>query len=95
MRPSDKILYQHYDLGLDAQEFLNSRLGQALQREAQGQIDAAMDVLLDIDADIEAIKQAQHKAIMAKTAMVWLLEFVGRGELAAETAKELDAEEMR
>lgn len=90
----DEILFSDYELGLDAIEFLNSRMGQALQKEAQHCIDEALEVLLNLEADTKTIREAQQKALIARSAIQWLLGFVKRGKLAAENAKALDAEEM-
>jgi len=76
--------YRAARVGLDAEEFLASPLGQTLQRRAGREIDAATVALIDADPDDRAANvQLRRKINQARDAMQWLLDAIEEGRAAA------------
>lgn len=73
-------LFRTVELGLDARQFLESRLGQYVAQRAMDEMYAATQLLAEVDPfDHKAIVQAQMSHKVAAAALSWLAQAVEAG----------------
>lgn len=84
-------LLQAVELGLDFQAFMASKIGKALARRANEEIEAADFALRTVDPDNpKAIRALQFKAAVASAALTWIGEIVTQGENAEMQLQSMD-----
>lgn len=84
-------LFQTVELGLDAKQFLESKLGRYVAQRAMDEMYAATQVLTKVDPfDHKAIVQAQMDHNVAAAALSWLAQAVEAGTQAEATLLAMD-----
>ena len=79
-------LFQTVELGLDAKQFLESKLGRYVAQRAMDEMYAATQVLAEIDPfDHKAIVQLQQANKVASAALSWLAQAIEAGTQAEAT----------
>ncbi len=85
-------LFTAVEMGLDAQAFLESRLGKYLVQRAEDERDEAMDELKGADSDSpKLIRSLQNRIWRAEQFQYWIAELIQSGNLAEEQLKEMDS----
>jgi hypothetical protein len=75
----ERELLGKVELGLDAQKFLGSTLGQYLQSKAINQVEDNLILLKTVDAeDAKAIREIQQEIAVAERVFVWLEEAIAQ-----------------
>jgi len=85
---SEKFLFAQFDLGNEAQNFLNSNIGKYLVGCAKQDIEQCFESFLH-SPDVNHQQNAQR----AHAAITWIIETINAGEEAEFKLRELDAEE--
>ncbi len=80
-------LFKLAQIGLQAQQFLDTEAGRLVLDKMQEEIDGCALSLL-IETDIDVIRELQKKADIARKAVQWLLETIQNGDIAYEQLKE-------
>ena len=84
-------LFQTVELGLDAKQFLESKLGHYVAQRAMDEMYAATQALTKADPfDHKAIVQAQMDHNVAAAALSWLAQAVEAGTQAEATLLAMD-----
>ena len=79
-------LFGAVELGLDARQFLESRLGKHIAQRALDEMYAATQTLAEVDPfDHKAIVQAQLTHRVASAALSWLAQAIEAGAQAEST----------
>lgn len=79
-------LFGAVELGLDARQFLESRLGKHIAQRALDEMYAATQALAEVDPfDHKAIVQAQLTHRVASAALSWLAQAIEAGAQAEST----------
>lgn len=85
-------LFLSVELGLDARQFLESKLGRYVSQRAMDEMYAATQTLADIDPfDHKAIVQAQMSHKVAAAALSWLTQAIEAGTQAEATLMAMDS----
>lgn len=85
-------LWAAVEMGLDAQQFLGSRLGKYLIKRAEDERDDAIDELKGADSDSpRLIRSLQNRIWRAEQFQYWIAELIQSGTLAEEQLKEMDS----
>lgn len=84
-------LFGAVELGLDARQFLESRLGKHIAQRALDEMYAATQALAEVDPfDHKAIVQAQLTHRVASAALSWLAQAIEAGAQAESTLMAMD-----
>jgi predicted unusual protein kinase regulating ubiquinone biosynthesis (AarF/ABC1/UbiB family) len=87
---TEKFLFAQFDLGTEAQNFLNSRVGKYLVGCAVQDIEQCFEAFLN-----SSMVTHQKDAQRARDAINWIIEAINAGEEAEFKLREMDAEEGR
>jgi len=78
-------------MGIDAESFMNTKLGKFLQQKATSEIDAATAELIAADpTDVKANTELRNQINVAGMFLLWLTESINIGHSALEQLKALD-----
>lgn len=91
---SDKFLLAEAKLGIDAEDFLRSSVGQYLKARCEGSVRAFTSMALEATPDEKALAQAKVEAYGARMAMRFLLEAIVNGRNAEKQMQDRDASEI-
>lgn len=79
-------LFNALELGLDARQFLESKIGQYVSKRAMDEMYAATQQLAEVDPfDHKAIVQLQQANKVASAALSWLAQAIEAGTQAEAT----------
>ncbi len=88
---SDAELVRQIQLSDSATDFLNSQLGQTIQRKANDQMEAALEKLRTVNPNKpEKVRKYQNDIKVAQMALSWLLEIIVEGGEAESILDEME-----
>ena len=91
---SDVDLLNVARLGIDAEVFAKSDVGQYMISKAQMEIDAEMSALVDADPEDHKLgREIRNKIHVARMFLSWLNEAIQVGEHACAQLNELDSQQ--
>jgi hypothetical protein len=89
----NKHLWDLVDLGIEAEAFLKSRLGEHVRRQSISDIDDAFDKFVDVDSkDEKAVRELQFKALVGRKLFSLFENIQAAGAQAAQTLEDLEHE---
>ncbi len=78
-------------MGIDAESFMRTPLGQFLIKKASNEIAAATEELIEADpSDIKVNTEIRNRIHVARMFIVWLGDSIAAGRSAHEQLKELE-----
>ena len=88
---TDEDLLSEARMGIDAESFLRSSLGQFLTKKAEAEIEAATAELIAADPDdLNANTVLRNQINVARMFLTWLLEGINIGRAAHEKLRMLE-----
>jgi len=88
---ANKHLWAQVGLGIDAEAFLKSPVGQHIRQQAMDEVDEAFAEFRDVDPeDPKAIRAIQFKALVAGKALSWLVDMVSAGSQAGRVLRDME-----
>lgn len=89
----NKHLWDVVDLGIEAEAFLKSKLGEHVRSQSIADIDDAFDKFVDVDCmDVKAIRDMQFKAQVGRKLFSIFEDIAAAGRQAALTLHDLESE---
>lgn len=83
----EQSLFGLAQLGVQAQQFMESEIGRHVVDKMQKEIDECALKLL-VTKDMESISELQTKALTARQAVEWLMEAIAEGDIAYQQLQE-------
>lgn len=92
MSEANKHLWDGVTLGIEAEAFMKSPVGLHVKAQAMADIDEAFDEFKTVDPeDSKAVRAIQMKALVAGTAVTWLIGLIESGEQAGRVLRDMES----